>query len=383
MHHVSIGAFPEVFAQYGGAIQRRVAALAQAQARLGHDVSVYSPGPDRRETSVGGVRVHYVPCRLRGRWMHFEYQLRVVSALRGRAAHDDVVHFHSEPEAAVLCRQLGCSTVLSYDNYYFRGGAQSRLCGLYRRALLQYDLLLPCSDYCRAASQAYWDVPEHKIVTLPNGVDCSHFRWDPTAAERERRSVGTHGKVVLYLGRVCEQKGTDTLLDAYSLMRTQGSDVDLVIVGPVADFGTARTASDERYWVERMAACGAHYLGASHEARLPGLLSLADVFVMPTRELEMFGMAAIEAQACGTPVVASDHGGLRETVPSAVGGRFPPGDAAALADMLLGLLGDEEARRLASCAASHHAQRYSWDNIAARADAIYSDVLASKRVKAR
>ena len=378
-----MGAFPEVFGQYGGAIQRRVAALAQAQARLGYDVSVYSPGSDRRETSVGGVRVHYVPCRLRGRWMHLEYQLRVASALRRTTAPRDVVHFHSEPEGAVLCHQLSCATVLSYDNYYFRGGRQSHLYGLYRRALLQYDMLLPCSDYCRVASQAYWDLPEHKIVTLPNGVDCSHFRRDPIAAERERRSVGTNGQVVLYLGRVCEQKGTDTLLDAYSLVQAHGSDVDLVIAGPVAQFGASRAVEDERDWTKRMAASGARYLGAIHESRLPGVLSLADVFVMPSRELEMFGMAAIEAQACGTPVVASDHGGLKETVPSTVGGRFPPGDATALADMLLRLLGDDEARRHASSAASQHAQRYSWDNIAARSDAIYSDLLASRKVKAR
>ena len=47
---------------------------------------------------------------------------------------------------------------------------------------------------------------------------------------------------------------------------------------------------------------------------------------MPTREFEMFGMAAVEALACGKPVVASDHGGLKETVPDACGGRFTPGN---------------------------------------------------------
>ena len=71
---------------------------------------------------------------------------------------------------------------------------------------------------------------------------------------------------------------------------------------------------------------------------------MADVFVMPTRALEMFGMAAVEAQACGIPVVASDLGGLRETVPAACGARFPVGNADALATRAAGI-----ARRSTIC----------------------------------
>ena len=71
---------------------------------------------------------------------------------------------------------------------------------------------------------------------------------------------------------------------------------------------------------------------------MPGIYNACDIFAMPTRELEMFGMAAVEAQACGKPVIASDHGGLRETVPDTAGSRFRTGDAADLAAHLEALL---------------------------------------------
>jgi D-inositol-3-phosphate glycosyltransferase len=104
-------------------------------------------------------------------------------------------------------------------------------------------------------------------------------------------------------------------------------------------------------------------------------LSLADVFVMPTRRLEMFGMAAVEAEACGAPVVASDHGGLRETVPEGTGLRFAPGDSGALADRLLTLLGDPERRRRYANAAREHAARFAWDRVAADLDDAYRDAV--------
>jgi D-inositol-3-phosphate glycosyltransferase len=102
---------------------------------------------------------------------------------------------------------------------------------------------------------------------------------------------------------------------------------------------------------------------------------MADVVVMPTRELEMQGMAALEAQACGTPVVASDQGGLPETVPDGCGVRFAPGDADALAQAVRGLLADEGARAAYSAAALEHARWLSWERIADRLMVLYERLL--------
>jgi glycosyltransferase involved in cell wall biosynthesis len=107
------------------------------------------------------------------------------------------------------------------------------------------------------------------------------------------------------------------------------------------------------------------------DERLPRLYNAADVFVMPTAELEMFGMAALEAEACGVPVVASDHGGLRETVPTECGSRFPPGDASALAEAVGDLLEDNARRLKCGERARAHALKFSWRRVAADLDELY------------
>src|SRR5207302_4584666 len=121
-------------------------------------------------------------------------------------------------------------------------------------------------------------------------------------------------------------------------------------------------------WVARIEAAGAEYIGPVADDRLAGLFSAADIFVMPTRELEMLGMAALEAQACGTPVVASDHGGLREAVPDGVGLRFPPGDASALAASLISLLQDERKRSELEARAGANESGFVWVSLAIRSD---------------
>ncbi len=349
-----------------------MAELALSQTRHGHRVIVYSPAEETGVRHVEGVEIRDVFCRLPRPGAYLEYQARVTASLmRGRPP--DVVHFHSEPEGAVIGTPLRSPVVLSYDNYYFRGGRRSMLFAPYRRALRRFDALLPCSQYCAAASTAYWDLPHERVRVIYNGVNLDQFRADPEAAERERERVRlpTGHKVLLYLGRVCEQKGTDTLLEAYEHVRQSQPEVELVIAGPLEQFSGGSVPVD---WPALIKQRGARYLGQVPDVRLAGLLTLADVFVMPTRRLEMFGMAAVEAQACGTPVVASDHGGLRETVPEGTGLRFPPGDGVALADRLLRLLGDADLRRKYARGAQAHAATFAWERIARDLDAVYRAV---------
>jgi D-inositol-3-phosphate glycosyltransferase len=158
------------------------------------------------------------------------------------------------------------------------------------------------------------------------------------------------------------------------VVRKRMPNATLVVAGPIDQFGSDVHGAEETSWARRIGDVGGVYLGAVHEARLAGIYNMAEVFVMPTRELEMFGMAAVEAQACGIPVVASDHGGLRETVPTSCGSRFPLGDAAALADQIHRLLEDHDLRDRCSAAAVENARRYSWDRIALELDAHYAKV---------
>ncbi len=370
--HVSVGSLPAVFTAHGGAIQRRVGELARAQQRRGHEVVVVSPGERRGSITVDGIPVRLVACRTRGPIGHLEYQLRVVSRLLVRQMRPDIVHFHSEPEAGVLSAWLPATRVLTYDNFYFRRGRRSPLFGLYRRALGTFDVMLPCSEHCADASARYWQISRSSMRVVYNGVNLSQFRNDPERAALERTRLGLGGPVMLYVGRVCHQKGTDTLLRAWEIVRRSHPEAHLVVAGPVGQFGARGRRESTAAWEAAMHSAGVHYLGQVSDERLSGLLTMADVFAMPTAELEMFGMAAVEAQACGTPVVATDHGGLKETVPEGCGVRVPPGDAQALAAGVVTLLENDDLRMTMGRAARLHAQRYGWDRIAADLEVVYA-----------
>jgi glycosyltransferase involved in cell wall biosynthesis len=258
--------------------------------------------------------------------------------------------------------------VLSYDFFQFRGGRETPLYHLYKRVLRCFDLLLPCSQYCLDESQNFWSFPVNKLRILYNGVNTQQFRPDPEAADRERRQLGIDKKVMLYVGRVCEQKGSDVLLQTARTLRERRRDVQLVIAGPIGQFGLK---DDPNHWIERIKEVGGLYLGAVEESRLNAIYNLADVFVMPTRAYEMFGMAAVEAQACGKPVVSSDLGGLREVVPSNCGARFPVGDSAKMGEEVEKLVDDSNLYAGCSANALINAATYDWARICDTCDELY------------
>jgi len=350
-------------ARLGGAVERRMLELAEAQARGGAEVIAYSGGAETGWGEHRGVRIRYLG------GSRAEFALGFVQDAARRGAR--VIHVHNRAEIAWLARVAGIApTVLSCD-YHFEpwrrfGGLRSATKTLWRRCLLAADRIAPVSEYCARMHREYWQLPESKLALIPNGVDCDRFHPNAALGAAWRRLFGIDGKpVILYAGRLCEQKGTDVLIAAYRMLRRRAT---LVVAGPCEQFG--RTGQSALAAAVR--AAGGVYLPPLDDEDMPGIYNACDIFVMPTRELEMFGMAAVEAQACGKPVVASDHGGLRETVPEVAGLRFPPGDAAALAEQLDALLERPIARWALGAGARENAAQYSWARIAQRCEEVYA-----------
>jgi glycosyltransferase involved in cell wall biosynthesis len=355
--------------RYGGAIQRRIFEVAREQARRGHSVTIYSLGhePERREFS--GVNVHFLKCSTPLPWRHLEFQLHVARYLRRSANELDVVYFHSQPEGALLNNRRRPKSFLWYDFYHFRRSHLRLFYHSCRYCLSKFDLLLPVSTYCKFVSQPYWNLPPEKFAVVYNGVNLVQFRPDGCKSLLLRKKLRISKRVLLYVGRLCRQKGTDVLLEAMRRLNSRRSDLQLVAAGPIEHFGNK---ADPEKWSQQMHEAGAIYLGPVEEDELSAVYNLADVFVMPTRELEMFGMAAVEAQACGKPVVASDHGGLKETVPETCGLRFPVGDPKALANEVERLLDDPGLYGRCARNAIANASTYNWNNICDRLEELYS-----------
>lgn len=361
MHILHIGPASDVpvLHRFGGAVQRRIWELARRQARRGHRVVVYSFDRETSSRRIEGVELRFLRCRTPHPARQLEFLARALADARWRDRRVDVAHFHANPEGSALARGLADVVAISFDYYVFRRGRGTPWGPLYRRLLKAFDLLLPCSEHCRDEASRYWDIDPARMQVLFNGVSLEQFAPDPAAGESERCAAGLEGPVLLYVGRVCEQKGSHVLLEAYRRARARGLDAALVVAGPIGQFGR----SDDGAWSRRIAEVGGRYLGPVEEERLAGVYNMATALVMPTIAFEMFGMAAVEAQACAVPVVASDHGGLRETVPDGSGLRFAPGDAEGLARRMEEIVRDEALRARLSRGAVLNASRFSWERI--------------------
>lgn len=362
--HVSVATL-KVLHPRGGAIQRRIIEIAREQFRLGHKVVVFSIGDNDSVEDYNGIEIIYIKCKARMPLRAVEFQWRVIRNIRNSNCEPEVIHFHSQPEGAILSviNRLKAKTLLSYDYFIFRGGKRTPLYYLYRWLVSRFDLLLPVSTYCKDQSVDYWQLPEFKVRVLYNGVNTAQFFPSLELKTDERKRLGIRDqKVVLYVGRVCKQKGTEDLLATMDVLGARRQDLRLVIAGPLEQFGTEGNDTVTN-WVSSIEAHGGLYLGAVEESQLNAIYNLADIFVMPTRELEMFGMAAVEAQACGKPVIASDHGGLKETVPESCGVRFAVGDVQGLADRIEWLADSDDVYTAKSINALENAKRFDWTRI--------------------
>jgi glycosyltransferase involved in cell wall biosynthesis len=351
----------------GGAIQRRMMEIARQQSARGHKVAVYSAGDENGLAMSEGVEIRSLACRKRNYLRDLEYLKKALRDLQGQKV--DVLHFHSLPEGAAFAGATGQKKFLSYDYFTFRRGKKTPLFWWYRQALRKFSSLLPVSRHCWNGSRDYWGLDGVPANVLYNGVNTEQFCPDAIRGLEKKRALGIESEqVILYVGRVCEQKGTDVLVRAYLQVKKMHPGCRLVVAGPADAFGH----SGQNELTKRIAECGGLYLGAVEEKELSAVYNMADVFVMPTREIEMFGMAAVEAQSCGKPVIASRHGGLPEVISATSGLFFPNGDDAALAGQLRSLLCNPELRQSLATAARTNANRFAWTAIVNQLEEIYS-----------
>lgn len=227
------------------------------------------------------------------------------------------------------------------------------------RNLLAADAITTPS-HALADEVAALGVPRERITVIPNGVD--HARFAPRDRDAARRALGLgNGDIVVFAGRVTAHKGAGDLLEAWTSVRERFPRASLAVVGPAGDVPTAD-------------APGVLTPGPADRETLPLWLCASDLVVVPSR-YEGFGLSALEAMACGRPVVATNVGGLPEVVPPQAGRLIPPRDPHAMADAIVALLGDAGAREAASRAALAAAGPYTWDRVAAAFMSTYDTLL--------
>jgi D-inositol-3-phosphate glycosyltransferase len=218
-----------------------------------------------------------------------------------------------------------------------------------------------------------------RVVTVAPGVDLEHFRPGEASASRTRLGVPPDAVVLLFVGRIQPLKAPDVLLRAAARLLADDpalrSRLVVAVVGGPSGTGLAEPTALHDLARELGIADVVRFELPSGPGRLRDWYRAADVVAVPSHN-ESFGLVALEAQACGTPVVATDVGGLRTTVRDGVSGLLVPGhDATQWAAALTRALAD---RTALSAGAVSHAAGFSWSATAADLLATYRDVLASR-----
>ena len=240
------------------------------------------------------------------------------------------------------------------------------------------DRLVAATPVERDQLARLYGAPKDRISIVPPGVDLDHFHPMPKQVARQHIGVGPHDWMVLFAGRIEPLKGIDTLIRAMALLAhecpTWIDRLCLAIIG--GDPNTNENAEMERLKAmheELKLGDLVVFLGAKDQDKLQYYYNAAEAVVMPSH-YESFGMVALEAMACGTPVIASDVGGLSYLVRDGeTGFRVPDGDHVALASTLARLLQDETLRHKLGQQAQHWAENYSWTRIGEQVLNVYGE----------
>ncbi|WP_231750350.1 MULTISPECIES: D-inositol-3-phosphate glycosyltransferase [unclassified Dietzia] len=232
----------------------------------------------------------------------------------------------------------------------------------------------------------YYDADPAHIDVVPPGADLEQYTpGTQRGTERARRALGLgqRSEVVAFVGRIQPLKAPDVIVRALAeIVREQPHrDVRLMVVGGPSGSGLERPRSLMDLADELGVADRVSFLAPRPPAELVDVYRAADVVAVPSYS-ESFGLVALEAQACGTPVVAAAVGGLPTAVDHGRTGITVVGhDPREWAATLVGLL-DDDARRLSmSRAAPVHASRFSWDSTADGLLASYAGTVAAHRAR--
>ncbi|PSN13587.1 hypothetical protein C7271_22405 [filamentous cyanobacterium CCP5] len=369
------------------------------------DVVVYTAGPQRHEAFHGGVCYRYLPVTSDQTWLR---RLERVPGLftsghpsfgsslyyRGFAdavAQDlqqhpvDVVHIHNLAQFAPVIRRRNPNSqiVLHMHCEWLKQLPQSGL----ETHLGCVDRVIAPSAYIVSQVQQRFPQMAERCLVLPNGVDVDRY-WPAPAAPAPRSE-----KHLLYVGRVCPEKGIHTLLEAFERVLDEEPLARLTLVGPVgvipydylvglsddprvaalAPFHQPDAWSDYlRRYMHRIGdrddnpmANPVTFTGLVAPAELPRFYQRSDLFVFPSVCHEAFGLPIAEAMVAGLPVVASTGGAFPElVVPGETGLLVERGDPTALAEALLTLLGNAEiCQRLGRTGQIRALNHYSFDQM--------------------
>jgi len=289
----------------------------------------------------------------------------------------DIIHARSRApawSAWAAARATGCHFVTTFHNAY---GARTALKRRYNSVMASGERVIAISHFVADHAATVYGIERERLRVIPRGVDLASF--DPTRVGAQRIidlarqwRLPDDAPVVMLPGRLTRWKGGLDFIAAIAALGRR--DLCCILVG-AAQSGRFRKELDAA--IEGRGLGGLfHLVGECRD--MPTAYMLADVVVSASRDPEGFGRVVVEAQAMGRPIVATDHGGARETImPGVTGWLVPPREpealAAAIGEALSLSMREREA--LAKRAIAHVEAHFARETMCARTIEVYEELL--------
>jgi glycosyltransferase involved in cell wall biosynthesis len=318
-----------------GGAERVLYEQSTRMARRGHNIHILTrrlPEHDNKHECIQGVDEWRYDCHQRFS-VGFLYTTLLNAKKLFESLHRkysfDCINFHqpfsalginkSEMSRALL-KVYTCHS-LSFEEFSTRDSSGNGICHKISRILQiqarkkiekaglhKSDAIAVLSRFTQEKLASGYNIPEEKIKTIPGGVDLKKFHpVDHKAMIRNQLNI-PQDKVILFTVRnLVQRMGLENLIVAFSQLGEEAADIQLVIggKGPLEDelIVLARSLKIE----DRI-----HFAGFIPEEQIPSYYQMADFFVLPTKELEGFGLVTLEAMASGLPVLGTPVGGTKE-----------------------------------------------------------------------
>lgn len=361
----------------GGGVERGTVEIAGAVVEAGGRAIVASSGgPLVHDLSRVGAEHVELPLQSKNpitMWRNIERLAEFI-----RAEKVDIVHARSRApawSAWAATKRTGSHFVTTFHGTY---GASNHLKRVYNSVMTRGERVIAISQFIAGHVRQLYGVPSGKIKVIHRGVDLERF--DPAKVSAQRVvnlaadwMLPDGVPVIMLPGRLTRWKGQPVVIDALSKLKHR--DIRCLLVG--GDQGR------EDYRAELEAMIARRDLNevvrlVDHCDDMPAAYMLTDVVISASTDPEAFGRVIAEAQALGRPVIATDHGGAKETViPGVTGWLVPPGDADALAAAIDKVLSLDSAARstLAGKAIANVRDNFSKASMCAKTLDVYDEVL--------
>ena len=371
-----------------GGLSRHVYGLSVHLAQLGHEVHVITAGNGGLPVfeMLNGVHVHRVtPLNnqdddfldwIAGLNLAMSYKAEKIAA----EIKFDIIHAHDwlVGTAAITLKEVLSIPLLTTIHATEHGRNKGIHTEMQRfihekehRLMKDSDQLIVCSNYMREELLTHFRLSEHKMTIIPNGIEQGDVKVDSTEIFPSLKDR----KYVFSVGRIVQEKGFETIIEAAEAAKESGREIYFVIAGKGPMLERYRKMVSEKQLDHYVA-----FIGYVSDEQRNALLLNSEIAVFPSL-YEPFGIVALEAMILGKPTIVSETGGLKGIVKHSQSGLLMvPGDPKSLLTNIDFLLQNpEKAKEIGAKGQQIVKSLYGWKRIASQTVTVMEDTLLNKR----